>query len=78
VASQFSQQKTSMIFMGENFFAKFQPEKDDFHLYKGFSMAQNYQILEILFSNCQIFMKVPVGGQEYRIILIFLTFISGI
>jgi hypothetical protein len=78
VASKFSQQKKSVIFMGENFFAKFQPEKDDFHLYKGFSMAQNYQILEILFSNYQIFMKVPVGTQEYRIILILLTFISGI
>ncbi len=78
MASKFSQQKKSVIFMGENFFAKFQPEKDDFHLYKGFSMAQNYQILEILFSNYQIFMKVPVGTQEYRIILILLTFISGI
>jgi hypothetical protein len=78
VASQFSQQKNSVTFMGENFFAKFQPEKDDFHLYKGFSLEQNYQILEIIFSNCQIFMKVPVGSQEYRVILIFLTFISGI
>jgi hypothetical protein len=78
VASQFSQQKNSVIFMGQNFFAKFQPEKDGFHLYKGSSMAQNYQILENIFSNCQIFMKVPIGSQEYRIILIFLTFISGI
>jgi hypothetical protein len=78
VASQFSQQKNSVILMGEIFFAKFQPEKDDFHLYKGFFMAQDYQILEIIFSNYQTFMKVPVGSQEYRIILIFLTFISGI
>jgi hypothetical protein len=47
-----------MVFLGQNF-AKFQPEKYDFDLCKGFfmkKMTQSRQISKKQIPNCQIFM----------------------
>jgi hypothetical protein len=66
---------------GQNF-AKFQPEKYDLDLYKGFSMGKMTQIRQISkFFNSRspdFYDKVPLGSQEYRKILFFFpTFISN-
>jgi hypothetical protein len=75
--------QTNILSSSFNFcpnFAKFGPEKSDFHLYKGFfkngkkKWAQIRQFSRILFyfsKSPNFYDKVPVGSQEYWRNLVF-------